>query len=705
MRLRTGPVLLFAICAAAIIAGCGGGGGSAAMPGTVARPSSTSAAVTILIPKAQATASGTTHLHRATIPANTQSIGVIVAGNGMTLAEQYFNIATPPCTTTSSGYSCTFVINAVIGNDTVTIQAFSAPNGGGALLSSGTVTIAIVAGATPAPVTVSLGGVINSISLQITQQGAIDPYVPIGNAATLTVAAKDASGNTIVGNYDNPIALSLPSSSGIALSTTTVPNSTTAVSIAYSGGPLYPNPPLNPISIGASGDGQSASVTFYPQSAVVAKALPLAGAGSNVLSELAVDANGRFDFGFTSYGPSSFTTTFGQIDPSSGTVATASQPGLALGSPQIFLDAKTQSIWFGASSGLACLPSYNGTPVSMALPAPTATPFVASLAQDKNGNLWMSDLSNAQFDYAPVNGACSLGSATSIPYSVLGATVSPSTMIGDPTQERVWVADANATNADYFYVAPPSSATAEPLPTPSSNVANWATDSAGDVLALINNQGPGSAYFGIIPAGASAFNPSSFVATPNLPLGNKVYPEQMTTFSGPSEDLVGVALDVDAVALVNVAAPTAAPQLLFLPPPGTAPALATGIAFDKNGSPWTIAFDTTNVYVQHVILTPAMWNIFANPLTFVTGFSTAVGIGGGDPTLTFTVTCTGALGSCVQVSGYPRVIQVSPTSGGAGTLTVTDSKGMSQTLNVTVLTSPPPLPALAHPGPMPARAR
>ena len=81
----------------------------------------------------------------------------------------------------------------------------------------------------------------------------------------------------------------------------------------------------------------------------------------------------------------------------------------------------------------------------------------------------------------------------------------------------------------------------------------------------------------------------------------------------------------------------------------------------------------------------SMWSIFANPLAFVAGVTAGVGIGGGDPSLTFTVNCSGAIVSCTPMPGYPRLIEAKCGHPGAGTLTVTDSRGVSQTLPVTVL--------------------
>lgn len=47
--------------------------------------------------------------------------------------------------------------------------------------------------------------------------------------------------------------------------------------------------------------------------------------------------------------------------------------------------------------------------------------------------------------------------------------------------------------------------------------------------------------------------------------------------------------------------------------------------------------------------------------------------------------CSGAIVSCTPMSGYPRLIEARCGHPGAGSLTVTDSKGVSQTLSVTVL--------------------
>ena len=81
----------------------------------------------------------------------------------------------------------------------------------------------------------------------------------------------------------------------------------------------------------------------------------------------------------------------------------------------------------------------------------------------------------------------------------------------------------------------------------------------------------------------------------------------------------------------------------------------------------------------------SMWSIYANPHAFVAGVTAGVGIGGGAPTLTFTVKCSGTIVSGTPMPGYPRVIEVTCGHPGPGSLTVTDSMGGSQTLSVEVL--------------------
>lgn len=149
-------------------------------------------------------------------------------------------------TTTNSKYCapsggstlCTFTVGTAPGHrQIIAIDAYDAPDGKGKLLSTGKITKTIVTG-TVNVIAIALGGVVASIAVAVQR-----PNAPAGTPASLgvTVTAKDAGGNVIVGpaNYSAAIKLSdSDTSKATALSTTTVTNPNTVVTLAYTGANL-----------------------------------------------------------------------------------------------------------------------------------------------------------------------------------------------------------------------------------------------------------------------------------------------------------------------------------------------------------------------------------------------------------------------------------------------------------------------------------
>jgi sugar lactone lactonase YvrE len=147
-----------------------------------------------------------------------------------------------------------------------TIAAYDGANGGGNLLSTGSLVETIVPGLNIFAVT--LDGVPASIQL------ALQDTAPAAGTATterLTVMASDADGNVIVGGgpYEQPIALSSSDASGIVtVSPATVTKPDQKVTLTYSGGSI------EGATISASASGVSpanvSGVTFAPAPTAVA---------------------------------------------------------------------------------------------------------------------------------------------------------------------------------------------------------------------------------------------------------------------------------------------------------------------------------------------------------------------------------------------------------------------------------------------------
>ena len=265
--MRSAFVLLFFVAAAALAA-CGGGGASGSLPATNA-PSSNgtrpSAAMTFHFP-APSTASGA----RAPkyLSPNTTSVTItITAVNGVppNPAIPPTTIAVAPgqgtCTAVvSGGFSCTATVGAVAGSDTFLIQAYDSS---GTLLSSGSITVAVnPTGTTTVTTPLVLGGVSASTTFvepspgpqsdgsALTTAGTwIPPADGTARTLTISVVAKDASGNLIVGPLATPIPIALTDPSGGTLSDTISPSANAngtaivavpaTVTLKYSGAAYY----------------------------------------------------------------------------------------------------------------------------------------------------------------------------------------------------------------------------------------------------------------------------------------------------------------------------------------------------------------------------------------------------------------------------------------------------------------------------------
>ncbi len=224
-------IMSAAALAALVLSACGGGGsvnraGTGLPPIGAPAPTSPSQEMSvsfrIVVPSASTSAAQARHA--AYVSPSTQSATIAVGAATSTVN----------CTSVCSG-----TVNAPIGNDTFTIKLFSGVNGGGSLLSTGSLTQAIVANQAN-QVNATVNGVVASLVLT-------GPTVTPGAAgsATLAFAARDAQGNTIVGpgTYvdanGNPLTITIsdPDTSGSCLTTSNCSPSGSASSLALSAPP------------------------------------------------------------------------------------------------------------------------------------------------------------------------------------------------------------------------------------------------------------------------------------------------------------------------------------------------------------------------------------------------------------------------------------------------------------------------------------
>ena len=128
--------------------------------------------------------------------------------------------------------TCSVTLQAPLGSDTFAAQLFDAQNASGNMLSQGTTTATISAGAANV-VSISFAGIVKTITITSSA-----PTVVRGLSSTVpvTLTGKDAGGNTIVGTYDQPILLANSDTSfATALNAPSVSSSNATVSIAYNG--------------------------------------------------------------------------------------------------------------------------------------------------------------------------------------------------------------------------------------------------------------------------------------------------------------------------------------------------------------------------------------------------------------------------------------------------------------------------------------
>jgi hypothetical protein len=196
-----------ALFAALAVPGCSGGSSNpapAALPAATAAPSSakTSVTFTIAIPKPTAGSAGR---RREYVSANTQSI-VIQQLSPNAPYEPVGNPAIANVTPTSQGCAsnsiqttCTLNFPVAAGTFNFSIQTYAGLNGSGALLAENTLTTATIVVNVANALSVTLNGVIASVSAPSSVSGTLS--VP----QIIDFSASDATGATIVGSgtYDN----------------------------------------------------------------------------------------------------------------------------------------------------------------------------------------------------------------------------------------------------------------------------------------------------------------------------------------------------------------------------------------------------------------------------------------------------------------------------------------------------------------------
>jgi hypothetical protein len=400
---------------------CGGGGSSPVAPplqqhtASPVSPTQQGVAFTIRIPTPPPLGAAR---RPAYISSAVQSVGITVAIVGSSPGPAvYANVAT--CPTPGGTPTCSLTVTAPETQDTITAAGYTATNGSGTKVSSGSVNVNL---ATPAasPIPLTLGGIVNSITFTLSQT-----TLPLGQAESATVTATDPTGATIVGPFDNPIALS-------GQHAIFFPN-VTASGIQPSPGPspsLVDSTSANPVYIGwapgfasatsstlsASGDGHTATATLVPATGFAKYDIPAAfsetvtnptSGGSETeyesVSQAIVGPDGAFYFStgqyaaglppagaVHAYNPATGANSFITVNAQLGPLAFATDGSLwvqsATYSPMVRIASPS-------ASGLA-----SATAQSIPVPTPGVLnyqqgvdPSMGSIAEDGSGNIWFGE--------------------------------------------------------------------------------------------------------------------------------------------------------------------------------------------------------------------------------------------------------------------------------------------------------------------------
>jgi hypothetical protein len=156
---------------------------------------------------------------------------------------------TTGCEQTSTQLSCVINVSAPVGSLVYTLTIYGAANGTAPSLGAGNLAVTTTEGATAiAPAT--LNGTVATIV--VTVGGA---SLGANITVPVTVQAEDVHGNTVLGTYTNPIALTDSDASGqtsLSSSATNVTSGATVITLAYAGGAM-----ASPATINASAAGIS----------------------------------------------------------------------------------------------------------------------------------------------------------------------------------------------------------------------------------------------------------------------------------------------------------------------------------------------------------------------------------------------------------------------------------------------------------------
>ena len=457
-------VLAFGVLAT----GCGGGSGSStALPSAPGAPAhglapSSAAKFVISIP---ARSSSSTGRIPAYVSASTASVGIVETDNGGTpLPAVTANVTpgSPNCTASGTGTTCSISVPANPGNDSFAVSTYDAANGGGHVLSTGTIAATIAPGVANTTVPVVLGGVIGTLSATLA-----DPYAAIGRTTMLNISAKDAAGNNIIGTFDNPVTIA--PISGLTFSQMSANNSSDAshVQVGYALG--YPT---GATSISVSGDGHTATATLTPGSGIFYYNNPSTPAYDVTGFGAVMGPDGNFYYGdlgplvCQNYFCSAATGGVARLNPATGTFTDVQ---LAGGATQTFFSSDG-ALWVSQlTAGKIAYFAPGAFPAFTQITVPlsgTQAGSPRSFAQDANGNVWFTDQRTHRVGKIPIASPMTTPVMYSVPPGPAGTTgynASPQG-IAFGADANLYVADHN--NGVIDVINPATGATTNQMITP-----------------------------------------------------------------------------------------------------------------------------------------------------------------------------------------------------------------------------------------------
>jgi streptogramin lyase len=375
---------------------------------------------------APATLSPAARARRLDVSASAQS--VTVALGSTILATGNVAPGSSSCAAAGATRACTLGANAPAGSDAFTLTAYDQPNGAGNVLATGSVSATVPpAGSTPARVDVVLSGTIATLALAI-----VNAFPPVGTATTtpVLVTAYDADGNTIIGSYTSPIALSDADTTGATkLSATSLGSSASSAALTYSGlvpylsttitasfggvssvsqafaptpafltswqvpsptNPRYRNVSVADMVLGPDGNmwavANSLAEVFKVTPSGAMTEYPLSNPDA-YLERITVGADGDLWFAENA------NNAIGKIAPSTGTITTYPLPlGAAMqAEPDCVIEGSDGRVWFwDENKGILGAITTGGTVTEYpgALPS---TAYVAGITSGADGNIWAAD--------------------------------------------------------------------------------------------------------------------------------------------------------------------------------------------------------------------------------------------------------------------------------------------------------------------------